>query len=91
MSVKREQSRQRWTSLHGQSSPTARLPVVTPSPSDPYDFLDLLTYLAKTIDGATHGGGAHGGTARRADGGTPVTTLAAQPNVRTSIYELRGT
>ena len=64
---------------------------MTSSPSDPYDFLDLLTYLAETIDGATHGGGAHGGTARWDNGGTPVTTSAAQPNVRTSIYELRGT
>ena len=64
---------------------------MTSSPSDPYDFLDLLTYLAKTINGATHGGSAHGGTARRDDGGTPVMTSVAQPNVRTSIYELWGT
>ena len=49
--------------MRRQSSPTTRLPAVTSSPSDPYDFLDLLTYLAETIDGATHGGSAHGGTA----------------------------
>ena len=65
--------------------------MVTSSPSDPYDFLDLLTYLAETIDEATHGGGALGGTTRWDDGGTPVMTSTAQPNMRTSIYELRGT
>ena len=65
--------------------------MVTSSPSDPYDFVDLLIYLAETIDEATHGGDAHSGMARRDDGGTPVTTSVAQPNARTSIYELRGT
>ena len=62
--MKREQSKRRWTSLRGQSSPMMRLPAVTSSPSDPYDFLDLLSYLAETIDGATHGGVAHGSMAR---------------------------
>jgi len=43
------------------------------------------------MTGAKGDGVGHGGAARWDDGGTPVTTSAAQPNVRTRFYELRGT
>jgi len=75
----------------GQSSPTASLPAVTSSPRDPHDIAPRLVYLVGTLDEATRGGGAHGGTARRDDSGTPVMTLAAQIQPQTSIPELQGT
>ena len=61
--------------------------------SSRYDLLDLahrLHYLAGPIVGASDDGGDHGGMARRDDGGTPVTTSAAQLQAQTSIYEPRG-
>ena len=70
----------------GQSSPA-----VTSSWWDLLGLAHLLHYLVGLIVGASADGGGHGGTARRDDGGTPVTTSAAQSNVRTSIYELRET
>ena len=72
---------------HGQSSPTANSPAVTSSRWDQLDLAHLLHYLV----GPSADGGGHGGMARRDDGGTPVTTSAAQSNARTSIYELRET
>ena len=35
---------------------------MTSSRDDPVDFLDPLIYSAETLDGATHGGSAHGTT-----------------------------
>ena len=58
-----------------------------------YDLLDeahRLHYLPGPIIDASEDGGGHGGSARRNDGGTPVTTSAAQPNTCTTIYELWG-
>ena len=55
---------------------------------DLLDLAHLLHYLVGPIVGASANGGGHGGTARQDDGGTPVMTLAAQSNARTSIYEL---
>ena len=75
----------------GQSSPTANSPVVTSSRWDLLDLAHLLHYLVGLIVGASADGGGHGGTARRDDGGTPVTISVAQSNARTSIYELRET
>ena len=63
-------------------------PAVTSTRHDPHDLLDTLTYLAEPLDGATHGGGTHGGTAGWDDGGTSVEAMALQPRARTSIYEL---
>lgn len=40
----------------------ASLPAVTSSRDDPVAFLDPLIYSAETLDGATHGGSAHGTT-----------------------------
>ena len=40
------------------------------------------------MTGAKDDGIGHGGTARRDGGGTPGTTLAAQIQAQTSIYEL---
>ena len=62
--------------------------------SSRYDLLNQvhrLHYLAGPIVYASDDGGGHGGSARRDVGGTPVTTSAAQPKVRTSIYECWGT
>ena len=75
----------------GQSSPMANSPAMTSSRWDLLDLAHLLHYLVGPIVGASADGGGHGGTARRDDGGTPVTTSAAQSNARTSIYELRET
>ena len=71
----------------GQSSPTARLPAVRSSRCDLRDLAHLLSHLAGPIVDGKDDGGGNGGAARRDDGDTPVTTLVAQPNVRTSIYE----
>ena len=71
----------------GQSSPTVRLPAVRSSRRDLRDLAHLLSHLAGPIVDGKDDGGGNGGVARRDDGDTPVTTSAAQPNVRTSIYE----
>ena len=71
----------------GQSSPTANLPAVTSSRRDLRDLAHLLHHLAGLIVDGKDDGGGNGRAARRDDGDTPVTTSAAQPNVRTSIYE----
>ena len=68
-----------------------RLPAVT---SSRYDLLDLahrLHHLAGPIVDASDDGGGHGCSARRDDGGTPVTTSAAPTKARTSIAGLQGT
>ena len=75
----------------GQSSSTVNSPAVTSSRWDLLGLAHLLHYLVGPIVGASADGGGHGGTARRDDGGTPVTTSVAQSNTRTSIYELRDT
>ena len=62
--------------------------------SSRYDLLDLahrLHHLAGPIVDANDEGGGHGGSARRDNGGTPVTTSAARPKARTSIAGLQGT
>ena len=72
----------------GQSSPTARLPAVT---SSRYDLLDLahqLHHLSGPIVDASDDGGGHGDTARRDNSCMPATTLVAQIQAQTSIYEL---
>ena len=67
----------------GQSSPS-----VTSSWWDLLDLEHLLHYLVGPIVGASADGGVNGGAVESDDGETPVTTLVAQSNARTSIYEL---
>ena len=89
MSVKREQSRRRWTSLRGQSSPTARLLAVTSTRHDPRDLAQRLNYLVGPLVRTSDDGGDHGGSEERDGGGTPEEATAAQLKARTSINELR--
>ena len=55
------------------------------------DLANLLSHMAGHIVDSRADGGDHGGMAGWDVGGTPVTTSAAQPKVRTSIYERWGT
>ena len=55
------------------------------------DLANLLSHMAGRIVDSRADSGDHGGMAGRDVGGTPVTTSAAQPKVRTSIYERWGT
>ena len=71
----------------GQSSSTARLPAVRSSRCDLRDLAHLLSHMAGPIVDGKDDGGGNGGAARRDDSDTPMMTSAAQPNVRTSIYE----
>ena len=58
---------------------------------DLLDLAHLLHYLVGPIVGASADGGVNGWAVESDDGETPVMTLAAQSNARTSIYELRET
>ena len=90
-SVRHEQSSGAVRRWRGQSSPTARLPVVTSSPSDLLDLAHLLNHLAGPIVDASDDGGGHGGAVALDDGATPVEATVAQTNAMPSITELRWT
>ena len=66
-------------------------PAVTPSLRDLRDLAHRLSYSVGPLVGATHGGGAHGGSAERDDGATPVKTTAKQAQALTSFYGLSRT
>ena len=90
-SVRSKQSRRRRASPRDHSSSTANPPAVTSSLHDLRDLAKLLSYLAGLVIDSRADGGDHGGTAGLDVGGTPATTSAAQPKVRTSNYECWGT
>ena len=71
-SVRHEQSSGAVRRWRGQSSPTARLPAVTSSPSDLLDLAHLSHHLAGPIVDASDDGGGHGGAVALDDGEAPV-------------------
>ena len=75
---------------HGQSLPTARLPVVRYSRRDLRDLAHLLNHLAGPIVDADDDADGYGGSARRDNGGMPEEAAATRPRARTSTTELRG-
>ena len=68
MPVRHEQSSGAVRRWHGQSSPMARLPAVTSSPSDLLDLAHLSHHLAGPIVDASDDGGGHGGSVTLDDG-----------------------
>ena len=89
MSVIQKQSSGTARRLRGQGSMAASSPAVTSSPRDLRDLAHRLSYSVGPLVGATHGGGAHGGTAELDNGGTLMGTTVAQTNAAPSITELR--
>ena len=63
----------------GQSSSTARLPVVRSSRRDLRDLAHLLSHLASPIVDGNDDGGGYGGSARRDNGGMPEEAAATRP------------
>ena len=66
-------------------------PAVRSTLRDLCDLANLLSHMAGRIVDPRADGGDHGGMAGQEIGGTPVTTPAAQPKMRTSNNECWGT
>ena len=77
-SVRHEQSSGAVRRWRGQSSPTARLPVVTSSWHDLLDEAHHLHYLLGPIIDASDDGGGHGGAVALDDGEAPVEATATR-------------